>query len=241
MKNILIFSVLSMFLMTGCLWVFDKTGIQGSGTVTIEQRAVSSFDKIEIISGVFTVYLSQGDVESVEVEIDDNLQLYIEVRNEGSKLVIEIIDRIKLGKTTKNNIYITLKDIDLLSVTGVCNIKTSGSLYLPAFTFDVNGVCNGELELFCDQLNAHLDGVSKIELRGKVKNLYVNNSGVGNFNGRKLEAVKANVINSGVGSVSVYATEELSMTNSGVGSITYSGDAEVKTMNSSGVGKIKKE
>jgi hypothetical protein len=64
---------------------------------------------------------------------------------------------------------------------------------------------------------------------------------VGKFNAKKLEAAKVTVNNSGVGSVSVYATQELSMTNSGVGSLTYSGDAEVRTNRSSGVGKIKKE
>ena len=58
---------------------------------------------------------------------------------------------------------------------------------------------------------------------------------------QKLEAAIVNVVNSGVGSVSVYATQELSMTNSGVGSITYSGDAVIKNINSSGVGKIRKE
>jgi hypothetical protein len=31
------------------------------------------------------------------------------------------------------------------------------------------------------------------------------------------------------------------MNNSGVGSITYSGDAKVKSINSSGIGKITKE
>ena len=241
MRNSLIFSLLSMFLLTGCLFVYDKTTLKGSGTVTIEQRAVSSFDKIEIVSGVFTVHLTQGDEESVEVEIDDNLQPYVEVRNNGSTLVVEIVEKIKFGKTAKNNIHIKLKDIDLLRVSGVCNIKSSGSLYLPVFVFDVKGVCNGDLELYCEQLNVRLEGVANIELRGEATELNVNNSGVGNLNARKMEAAKAKVVNSGVGSVNVHATQELSMTNSGVGSITYSGDAEILTMNSTGVGKIKRD
>ena len=68
----------------------------------------------------------------------------------------------------------------------------------------------------------------------------VKQSGVGNFDAMNLIADKVIVVNSGVGSVSVYATQELSMINSGVGSITYSGDAEIKTMKSSGIGKITK-
>jgi len=224
------------FLLTSCV----QTTIDGSGTVTNEQRTVSPFDKISI-EGIFTVYLSQGDVESVEVEIDDNLQQYVEVRNEGSKLVLDIADSIRFGKTTKNNIYVTVKDIELLSITGVCTVKTLAPLNCPFLTINVSGVSSGELEMYCDKLNVNISGVGNIELRGSATEFDVQKSGVGNFTGKMLEAAIVNVVNSGVGSVSVYATQELSMTNSGVGSITYSGDAVIKNINSSGVGKIRKE
>ena len=239
MKNILIFSVLVSFCFTGCLPVFDKTKVKGSGTVTTEQRAVLPFDKI-VVGGAFSVYLLQGDTESVEVEIDDNLQQYVEVRNEGSKLVLDIRDHVNFVKTTGNNVYITLKDIDLFDVSGVCKVKTSGSLNCDHLTFKVSGVANGELEVYCNKLVVRLSGVANIELRGETTELDVNQSGVGKFNAMNLIAAKVAVVNSGVGSVSVYATQELSMNNSGVGSITYSGDAEIKTVNSSGIGKITK-
>jgi len=240
MKNTLIFSILISALLTGCLMVFDKTAINGNENVTKEQRPVSSFDKIAV-AGVFTVYLSQGDSESVEVEIDDNLQQYIVVRNAGSKLILEIDDKVKFGKTTKNNIYVTLKNIDLLSITGVCTVKTLNPLNCTFLTINANGVSSNELEVYCDKLDANIDGVSNIELRGNATELNIKKSGVGNFNSEKLEADRVNVVNSGVGNVSVYATQELTITNSGVGNVVYSGDAIIKSVNSSGVGKISKK
>jgi len=239
MKKILIFSILASFLLSGCLSVFDKKKVRGSGNITKEQREVSPFDNI-IVRGTFTVFLSQGDTESVEVEIDDNLQQYVEVRNEGSKLVLDIKDNVNFSKTTKNNIYITLKNINLLDVSGVCTIKTISPLNCDHITLIVSGVVNGEWDIYSNMLNVILRGVANIELRGKTTELDIKQSGVGNFNAKKLIADKVTVHNSGVGSVSVHATQELSMTNTGVGSITYSGDAEIKHMNSSGVGKIKK-
>ena len=239
MKKVLIFSVLTSFLLIGCIPVLNKAKVKGSGNVTIEERAVSSFDKI-IVGGAFTVYLSQGDTESVEVEIDDNLQQYIEVRNEGRKLVLDNKDHVNFVKTTKNNVYITLKNIDLFDITGVCKVQTSDLLECDHFTFKVSGVANGKLELYCNKLNVRLSGVTNIELHGETTELDINQSGVGSFNAMNLIAAKVTVVNSGVGSVSVYASQELSMTNSGVGSITYSGDAEIKTLKSSGIGKITK-
>jgi len=220
--------------------VHDKTKVRGSGTLTKEERAVSPFDKI-VVNGAFTVYLTQGDTESVEVEIDDNLQQYVEVRNEGSKLVLDIQDHVNFSKTAGNNVYITLRNIELFDVSGVCKLKTTGSLNCDQLTFKVSGVANGELELYCNKLNVNISGVANLDLHGETTELDIKQSGVGKFNAMNMIAAIVTVVNSGVGSVSVYATQELSMTNSGVGSITYSGDAVVKTMKSSGVGKIKKQ
>jgi hypothetical protein len=238
MKNTLILSLLSFFLMTGC---FLQDGIRGNGNVTKEQRTVSSFDKIEIASGPFTVHLLQGDTESVEVEIDENLQQYVEVQNEGGKLVVRVKDGFRIEKTTKNNIYISLKTIDIFSVSGVCTIKTTGTLKCSSLTLTISGVTDCELDLSCDKLVANISGVTNIELRGNATELSIKQSSVGSLNAKKLIAEKADIINSGVGSVSVFANQELSLHNSGVGSITYSGDAVIKSIHSSGVGKISKE
>jgi len=237
MKNILIFSLLALFLLGSC---YLQPSIKGDGNVTKEQRAVTSFDKVEIASGPFTVYLTQGDTESVEVEFDDNLQQYVEVRNDGSTLVLDVKGKVNIGKTTKNNVYISLRNIDLLSLSGVCKVKTTGSLQCAYLSINVSGVSDGELDVSCDKLDAGVSGVSNLELRGNAKELNIKQSGVGKFNAQKLIAEKVDVVNSGVGSVSVYASQELSMSNSGVGSITYSGDADIKTIQTSGVGKINK-
>ena len=237
MKNTLIFSLLALILCTGCLM---QASIRGNGNVTKEQRTVTSFDKVEIASGPFTVYLTQGDIESVEVEFDDNLQQYVEVRNDGSTLVLGVKDKVNIGKTTKNNIFISLKNIDLLSISGVCKVKTTGSLQCANLSINISGVSDGELDVNCDKLDAHISGVGNLELCGNATELNIRQSGVGNFNAQKLMAEKVDVVNSGVGSVSVYASQELSMSNSGVGSITYSGDADIKTIQTSGIGKINK-
>ena len=219
----------------------DKKEINGSGTVTKEQREVSPFDKLKI-TGSFTVHLLQGETESVEVEIDDNLQPYIRLQNNGSELVVDTKDSISFGKTIKNDIYVTLKNIELLDVSGKCTVRTSGSLKSNQLTIRGRESLKFKLELnlYCNQLNIILNGVGNIVLRGETTALNINNTGVGNIDAMNLKAANAIVKNTGVGSINVYASQELSMTNTGVGTITYSGDAEIKTMQSDIVGKIKK-
>lgn len=237
MKQVLILSALTAFFSTiGCM----KVNVTKAETLTRERRAVSPFDEILVASGSFDVYLTQGDVESVEVETDDNLQQYVEVRNEMGRLVLDIKDDANFEKTTKNNVYITLRNITTLGVMGAGRIETLNPLNCGHLSLNVSGVVHGELEVYCDKLNVNNSGAADVKLSGAAAKLYINNSGVGTLNTRKLKAAMASVANSGVGDVNVYATEELWMTNSGMGFIAYSGGAEIRANKTSGFGRITK-
>ena len=238
MKKVLICSVLMIFLASSCLLnIGDK--VKGSGNVTSEQRAVSSFDNIEI-DGVFNIYLSQGDTESVTVEIDDNLQQYVIVHNKGSKLVLDTKNNINFRKVTKNNLYIIIKDIHLLDIDGVGNVETQTALRCKDLKLGIDGVGDCALELYCDRVELDYDGVRNVALRGKTVELIVDKDGVGNLNAEELEAQNVDISNSGVGNATVHASGELSISNSGVGSVTYSGGATIEKLSSSGVGKVTK-
>ncbi|MDR2040641.1 MAG: DUF2807 domain-containing protein [Bacteroidales bacterium] len=241
MKNLSISVVFILFFGTGCISISinSKPGEKGNGSVTIEQRSISSFDKIDF-DGVSNIFLLQSDIEKVEVEIDDNLQKHIHVYNNGHTLVIKFAD-VHLEKTTKNNIYISYKEMNQLAANGVGNVKTQNILNSEHFKLNVTGVGNVDLELNCNTLDADFDGVGNINLRGKTDHFYVKKDGVGSLNAKGLIAEFVDIHNSGVGSASVYANEELKLKNSGVGSISYSGDANIKSINSDGVGRIKKD
>ena len=65
--------------------------IEGNGKQITRDVSVKSFNAIKA-SGVYELRLSQGSSESVKIEADENLQELFNVRNEGSKLVIEMKD-----------------------------------------------------------------------------------------------------------------------------------------------------
>src|SRR5689334_13267075 len=74
----------------------DKKRIEGSGNIITKDVAVQSFDELKA-SGVFSVYLEQGNSESVKIEADDNFQPLFEVKNEGSKLIIKMQDDVNIS------------------------------------------------------------------------------------------------------------------------------------------------
>ena len=239
MKRILFSGLIIALFLTGCISVSEKK-MQGNGNVTIEQQDVSSFDKIHV-GGIFKVYLTQGDTEKVEVEIDENLQQFVNVYDKENVLYLHIKKDVNWGKTTKNNVYITLKNINQLSIEGICSVETRTLLNLEDLKLDVDGVSNSSLELNCNQLDIDMDGVGNIKLAGETHTFTVKKDGVGKLDASKMIAAIVNIKNSGVGGAHVYATQELSIINSGIGSIYYSGDADIKRIKSEGVGKIQKK
>lgn len=213
--------------------------VSGNGDVVQEDRPVEPFSSIDV-GGVLNVYLEQGDTESVTVEADENLLDLIITENRGSTLVVKLKKGIDIKKAKKKNVYITLRSIDELEVGGVVNVKSTTPLTAEEFSLDIGGVSNTDLELRCDRLTAKADMVGNLTLRGEVREADIKNGGVGSLKAFDLEVDRLTIKNSGVGSAEVQANEEISIKSSGVGSVRYRGDAVVKELSTSGVGKVKK-
>ncbi|MDR2009617.1 MAG: DUF2807 domain-containing protein [Bacteroidales bacterium] len=213
--------------------------VKGDGKVVTQIRNVSSFEKIEV-SGVFNIILEQGETEKIKIETDQNLLEYVITEVVNNKLKIYTPDDITIEDPKKGNIYITIKDINEISMEGVGNIKTSGQIKVPGLKIYNVGVGSVDVDVVTDVLNVNFEGVGSCNLSGNTKNLDIKSSGLGGVDAKKLTADIVSVENSSVGNISVYARKELSLDNSGIGNITYYGDAEIKSLNDSGIGKIKK-
>ena len=63
---------LSVMIMAIVLLSCNVVGEHGNGNVVKQERKVAAFNAIDV-SGAFDVYITQGSVQSVFVEADDNL------------------------------------------------------------------------------------------------------------------------------------------------------------------------
>ena len=225
---------LVLFITTAC-----AQKVTGNGNVVEENRPVEPFSALEV-GGVLNVYLSQGDTESLTVEADENILNLIETENRGSTLVVKLKKGVNIKKAERKNVYITLRSIDELEVGGVVNVKSETPIAIEKLKLDIGGVGNTDLELRGDQLDIKADMVGNVTLRGEVQEANIKNGGVGSLNAFDLVVNKLTIKNTGVGSAEVHAQDEISITSSGVGSVRYQGDAVVKELSTSGVGKVKK-
>ncbi len=238
-QSLFIFIFLLVF-STGPTLQAQKRNVKGSGDVKTEQRSVSAFNKIKA-SGMFSIYLTQGNNESLEVEADDNLLTFIETEVRNNTLYISFNNRMDLKKWEKMNIYLEAKAIEEIQLSGMCNLEGQGTLESENLVLSHSGMGTSSLEVIGKTLEIRNSGMGEVELRGSIGELDIHNAGMGKVNTEELSAQYVKVNNCGMGNAQVYASEELSISNSGMGKVKYSGNGSVTHLSSSGMASVKKK
>lgn len=211
----------------------------GSGHVITETRTVSSFDAIEVDYPA-QVHISQGNVESLKIEAEDNLLpgLQTEVRGNALRIYYKAADGERVNPTKMVKITIVVKDLNDVELNSAGELTITG-LETEELEVSLSGAGNLKLnEIIVSDLLVSLSGAGSTTTSGQADTLRVIISGFGDFNGEDLHSQIADVNISGAGSANLWADDALDATISGAGSVNYYGAADV-TKQISGVGNIR--
>jgi hypothetical protein len=237
MKNLLYCT--SFLLIALTLFSCDGRRIKGSGHVTKVNRKLGSYNQIEV-KGSMDVYLTQGPEQEAVIEADDNIIPYIELAEEGDKLVIRQKNHVSLSFHNDIKIRLTAPNVESLGLTGSGNIKLLNTLDNEGdVTMSVSGSGNIEGAVHAPELNVSVTGSGNVDVSGETRDLEVNIAGSGNFVGKSLMAENANVSIAGSGDADVHASLKLEGKIMGSGDINYVGNPEV-TSKIMGSGSIHK-
>ncbi len=210
-------------------------GIKGNGNVVTEERSVSGFDGIEV-GGAFDIYITQGNTEALKIEAESNLMEYIKTNVLGGKLSISSKENLNPTKSIK--LYITIKDLKDLEISGACDLYSENTLKLDDLDLEVSGAADVKLDIELNKLEADFSGASDIQLAGKAGELRIDISGAGDLNALELEAEVVKIDISGAASAKVYAKTNLDVDVSGAATVKYKGNPQVNS-DVSGAGSIK--
>jgi hypothetical protein len=188
---------------------------------TKETRTVGTFTKIAFrVPG--KLYLRQGSPQKVVIEGKKGILEEVETNVEGSKLVIENEDNDwNWGNDDHVNVYVTVKDIEGLSVGGSGDLIGETKIITNEINLNVSGSGNMTVEVEASgDMESDVSGSGNIELKGKCKN----------FN--------SNVSGSGKVMMSLTASGNADFGVSGSGKIEASGSASKVKTSISGSGKV---
>ena len=208
----------------------DSYRIEGSGNVITRDVAVQSFDQLQV-SGVFSVVLTQGGKEAVRIEAEDNLQQLFEVRNEGSKLIVDMKKDSHFNSKKKMSVYITFKNLKSMDLKMVGNLSSEGNLNFGDLALYNKSVGSVDLALNAQKLDIKNKSVGNLKLRGKADNAIIKSSSVGSIKASDLFVQTMDIDNDGVGSAEVNAAKELKVKESFLGKVKNAGSATAKRIN----------
>lgn len=194
------------------------SGIQGSGTVKTETRAVRDFTKIDAGGAVNVEVTVQKDF-GVTVEADDNLLANIKTETSGDTLKIYSEDSI--SPKTRINVRISMPRLEKLDLSGASS-----------------GVVTA---VNADSLELKASGASSIKIEGVAKKLNADASGASKIDAENLRTEDTDIEASGASSSTVNAANELRADASGASKITYLGDPKNLKQNLSGGSSINKK
>lgn len=190
---------------------------------TKQDRKVDAFSKINIGSA-FKVYLMQGSIQSVAVEIDEEYINDVETKVSNGTLYVKLESNNYSGNRNIHvmNVYITIPTIDGITASGAAKfqvetpIKNNGtvklnlsgassvkdiSLTCKELKIDQSGASKCSINLTADIVDTDISGAAKLELSGKVDKLIVDASGASKADVRSLKYNTSDVDTSAAASV----------------------------------------
>jgi len=210
-----------------------------------ESREVKDFDKV-VLHGYGELFIKQGEVESLEIETDEEFMDRVKTRVDDGKLKIDVVgdwlDRISAFfsrgyESQRIKYYLTVKNLTGLNVGGAAKVELD-SLETERLAVRLGGAAEIDVvDLQAGHLDVDLPGAGNIKVKGKVESQDVHVSGAGAYSARQLESDTAQVRISGVGKAIVNAREELDISLTGLGSVEYYGKPRV-VQNISGLGQV---
>ena len=208
---------------------------RGNGEMVVKTHYPDDFDEIAI-NGNYEVFLEKGNEPKVVINVDENLLEYIEVESYQGILYISSTKKIRSKEEIK--IFITYRNIERISNSGVSAIFTESPLVSEKLNLTLSGAGLIEMELDVSTLEIKLSGAGYIKLKGSANNQVVSLSGAGGLDAYELESTDCDISISGVGGAKVNVSGTLIASVSGVGSIMYRGNPVHVNRKVSGIGKI---
>ena len=119
MRKYLFIAVDSLFGILSCRFLGKR--IHGNGVIKTEEKPVSAFKEVEA-SGDIKLMVSQGDLKPVKLEGDENILTYIEVIQEGEKIIIKTKEGVNLIPSSDLTVYVSSPNYKSIEVSGSSDI-----------------------------------------------------------------------------------------------------------------------
>lgn len=205
--------------------------IKGDGNVTESNRTVSGIMSVEVEDGI-DLYISQGNSESLKIEADQNLHQYIKTEMDGDNLRIYLSKIVRKAK--KLSVYLTIKQLKGIGVSGGSDLYTKTTLKANALSVICSGGSDAKIEVEVNELKFKASGGSDGYIKGTAKSLLAKASGGSDIHASNLAAGDCEIEVTGGSDAKINVSGKLDVRASGGSDVSYTGRPTQVNSNASG-------
>ncbi|MBI9035212.1 MAG: DUF2807 domain-containing protein [Bacteroidales bacterium] len=182
------------------------------------QWSLDPFTKIEVAK-TFTVYLSQGDSYSVNIESSNNQADKVKGVVENGVLKFEAERMVDVSKV---KIFVTIVELKAVEVSGAATLIGEDLIKGDHLEIEAKGAAEIDLELQYNTIASEVSGAADLKLSGAAGKHIAEVSGAANLQAKNLQTENTIIEASGAATAQVVASVELSQEVSGAASINNS-------------------
>jgi len=206
---------------------WDNGSVSASGPMVKKQLNLDDFKGVGLSLNA-DVHIRQGSQQSVEIEAKESVieNITKEVRNDYWKIGFER----NMKNYDKITIWITIPDLEKLSVSGSGDIKGKGKFEnLEDLHLSISGSGNIYLDLEAEKTNCSITGSGGLKITGKTKHQKISITGSGDVDSYDLDTEECVVRITGSGDCEVSVSNNLEAYITGSGDVDYKGDPNVRS------------
>jgi hypothetical protein len=235
-KQSIVVAFILLIITSACAQTSKKMVFDGAA----EDRKLSGFSAINL-SNAFDVYISQGTEDAVAVAANDaSVTKNIKTHISGGVLYISFEQKgWGSWKNNKLKAYITVKDLQKLTVSGACNVSFVDAITSNNLQISMSGASDIKGAVKVNGLKVGASGASNISLSGTATDTDFNVSGACSIKSLELVTDNCTVVASGASNVKLTINKYLKANISGASDIRYKGTVSRFETRTSGASDIK--
>lgn len=197
----------------------NEERIKGNGNVVSKDRALTSFDKINL-GGSIDIIIDQNGKEAASVETDENVQEYVITEVKDGELSIHLKENVNVS-TKKLVVHISCAKLRAINSGGSGDVKTISKITGDDFSISHGGSGDFDLDFSVKKLKISTAGSGDYTIKGSAEDFNLSSAGSGDVNARELACGSAKISMAGSGDIKLKKGVSASVSSVGSGSVEY--------------------
>jgi hypothetical protein len=201
--------------------------ISGKGSIVSETISMSKINAIGL--GIAAeVYIKAGNSQKIEVKGQKNIIEILNKKPDGNSWEIGFKRGYNVKSYEKLEIYITMPEIEALSIGGSGSIICEGKFKVrDDLALSIGGSGDIKLDADAEEVKCNIGGSGSIELSGSAEELKVSIGGSGDVKASNMKVNECEISSAGSGDIEINVTNRLNVSLVGSGDVRYKGSPKV--------------